>query len=99
MDSSEVAKMKKGAKASQQQTKQNEHLECRDRDADVKMGREYSTSDIEAWLDKVRRRRNKNGQPYLKQAQVEMLSKVCERICTQLREEEGGADSSDPLLC
>ena len=99
LDASEVAKMKKGVKTSQQQqTKQNEHLENLVRNAEAKLGREYSTSDIQTWLEKVRHRRNKHGEPYLKAAQFEMLSKVCERICVQLREEDNDADYTQPFL-
>ncbi|HIF22532.1 MAG TPA: hypothetical protein EYQ27_11655, partial [Gemmatimonadetes bacterium] len=98
MDTVTVDKIRKAAKASQQQSNETPLREQEPRPAVARIGREYSTEDVQAWLRKIRLRRTKSGAPFLKKGQLVMLEKVCERVCAELREEGNGEDYSTPLL-
>ena len=54
----------------------------------------YSTADVRAWLAAVRRRKDKRGLPLVKQALVQMLQVVVDRLRAEL-EALGSAATAD----
>ena len=56
----------------------------------------YSTADVRAWLAAVRRRKDKRGLPLVKQAQVQMLQVVVDRLCAELEALGSAATEATP---
>ena len=64
----------------------------------VRMKAAYSTADVDRWLARAQVRKTKNGKPYVRTSQFNVLKKACDRVKQELLEEAGHAPRSDPLL-
>jgi len=58
----------------------------------------FSETSLRGWLQDVRQRRNDDGLPLYKDAQVAVLEKVITRMCRELQQEAAEVDLDDPLL-
>ena len=66
--------------------------------ATVREGKSYSSKEVWDWFNRKRMQKNNKGQPQVKAAQLEMLRKICQRLCDELQETETGVPVSDPLM-
>ena len=69
-----------------------------ERHATVDVGKSYKASDVWAWLDKTRNLKDEHGQPKFKEAQIEMLRRICARVVDELQEMNSDVQITDPLL-
>jgi len=67
-------------------------------DPSLRANKKYSARDIWDWLEKQRNRKDQAGKPAVRQAQMEMLQVVCQRMCDELAEDAAEATVRAPLL-
>ena len=58
----------------------------------------YSTNDVHDFIQNMRDRQTEDGQAYFQEAQLEVLTLVGKRVCTELEEAATHKDMSRPLL-
>ena len=93
-----LVKIKQAVTASQKQTEPIHHSVQYSRTESCRIGRDYSTDDVHRFIEETRKRKKKDGTQYFKSAQLQVLTKVGERVCKELEETAREEDLSRPLL-
>ena len=90
-------KIKQAVTASQKQTESTRQHVQDSREESFRFGREYTTDDVHHFIEETHKRKKKDGQLFFNPPQLQVLTKVGERVCTELQEEADSEDSSRPL--
>ena len=92
------AKIKKAVTTSQKQTEVVKEHVLDSREGSFRVGADYSTDDVNDFIEETRNRKKKDGQLFFKQTQMHVLTMVGERVCTELVEAACEDDFSRPLM-
>ena len=67
-------------------------------DPNLRTSKAYSAKDVWAWFEKTRNKKNRKQQPLVKDAQLEMLRIICQRVCDELEDIANDAPMREPLM-
>ena len=98
MDPDQLEKAFAAAKESQKKEFATIYPKGKLENATVREDKSYSAKEVWAWFHQKSLQKNKKGKPLVKEAQLEMLRIICQRVCDELQEKDTGVPVSDPLL-
>ena len=98
MDPKDLKRAFESARASQKKEQSFSAHERSERAASCREAKSYTQDDINNWLRKVRARKNKRGEPLLKEAQLAVLEKVAHRLGVEIEQDAAGKVWEDPLI-
>ena len=91
MDEERLKKIFDSATASQRKETTGNAKPSVGGEASLREAKAYTAADVHKWMAEVRARKNKQGQPAVRKAQLEMLQIVVDRVCAELEEGEAAA--------
>ena len=97
VDPDDLQKALADAAASQKQEQGSRTSQKDAAEPALRPGKKYSAQDVRNWLEKQKSSTDEN-EPRMRDAQLEMLRIICNRVCDELEESSAGVTLREPLM-